>query len=360
MLRHRNAAAMFGLLAGLATAAAFTPAQAQQPQTTQPATPAQSAQGAAGFYKGKTVHFIVGYGPGGGYDTYARLLGPHFEKATGATVVVENKPGAGGITALNQVVRGEPDGLTFQMLNGEAAILSQLTQKAGVAYDMNKVGMIARVQEEPHFMLVNPKMPGDIKTIVFSGKKVKFSAGSRTDNLGDYAAVTCEALKMNCKIITGYKGSKGASLALFNGEADALTISESSGLRYAKGGKAKIVLTIGHERSKYKPDTPTVYEAFNLAPADKWWFDWRLGIKAFGRAIVGPPGIPADRLAYLQKVWKNILTDTAVIDELGKRRRGVKYGTPDEMKKALDDGLGSLPADKVKQVQEVLLKKFSS
>jgi len=340
--RNHGLAAALGLLAGLALA---VPGQAED---------------AAAFYKGKTVHFIVGYSPGGGYDTYARLLAPHFEKATGTTVVVENKPGAGGITALNQMVRGKSDGLTFQMLNGEAAILSQLTGKPGVAYDMTKVSVLARVAEEPHFMLVNPKMPNSLKEIIASGKKVKFSAGSRTDNLGDYAAVLCEALKMKCQIITGYKGSKGASLAMLNGEADALTISESSGLRYAKGGKAKIIITIGHERSKYKPDVPTVYEAFKLTPDQKWWFDFRLGIKAFGRAVVGPPGIPADRLAYLRKVWKGILTDPAVIKELAKRRRGVNYASPDVLEKAVREALGSLPADKRKLVNEVLLKKFSS
>ena len=340
--RNRGFAAALGLLAGLALT---VPGQAED---------------AAAFYKGKTVHFIVGYSPGGGYDTYARLLGPYFEKATGATVVVENKPGAGGITALNQMVRGDKDGLTFQMLNGEASILSQLTGKPGVAYDMTKVSILARVEEEPHFMLVNPKMPDDLKTIIASGKKVKFSAGSRTDNLGDYAAVLCEALKMNCQIITGYKGSKGASLAMFNGEADALTISESSGLRYASGGKAKIIITIGHKRSEAKPDIPTVYEAFKLSPDQKWWFDFRLGIKSFGRAIVGPPGIPADRLAYLRKVWKDILTDKDVIAALAKRRRGISYASPDELEKAVNESLGSLPDDKRKMVNEVLLKKFSS
>lgn len=341
--RNHGLAAAFGLLAGLALA-----------------VPGQAAEDAAAFYKGKTVHFIVGYSPGGGYDTYARLLAPYFEKATGATVVVENKPGAGGITALNQMVRGEKDGLTFQMLNGEAAILSQLTGKPGVAYDMTKVSILARVEEEPHFMLVNTKMPGDLKQIIASGKKVKFSAGSRTDNLGDYAAVTCEALKMNCQIITGYKGSKGASLAMLNGEADALTISESSGLRYSSGGKAKIIITIGHERSKYKPDVPTVYEAFKLSPDQKWWFDFRLGIKSFGRAIIGPPGVPADRLAYLRKVWKDILTDKAVIADLAKRKRGLSYASPEALAKAVGDSLGSLPDDKRKLVNEVLLKKFSS
>ena len=54
------------------------------------------------WLKGQTVHFIVGYSAGGGYDTYARMLAPFFEKHTGATVVVENKPGGGGMTATNQ------------------------------------------------------------------------------------------------------------------------------------------------------------------------------------------------------------------------------------------------------------------
>ena len=82
MLRHRNAVAVLGLLTGLATAAAQAQTPAPQPLAPAPTqTPAMQppapapAQSAAEFYKGKTVHFIVGYGPGGGYDTYARLLG---------------------------------------------------------------------------------------------------------------------------------------------------------------------------------------------------------------------------------------------------------------------------------------------
>ena len=55
------------------------------------------------FYKGKVIKLVVGYGPGGGYDTYARLLAPRIERETGATVVVENHPGGGGLVALNQV-----------------------------------------------------------------------------------------------------------------------------------------------------------------------------------------------------------------------------------------------------------------
>jgi len=337
----RPASLTVGLLVGIA-------------MVLQPA-PATAAEG--DFLKGQTVHFLVGYSPGGGYDTYARMLAPHFEKLTGATVVVENKPGGGGTTALNQLFRSKPDGLSMQMLNGESAVIAQLTKQPGVAYDMSKFSIYGRVLEEPHFMIVNPKLPSSLKEIIASGKKIKFSAGSRTDNLGDYAAVTCEALKMNCQIITGYKGSKEAGLAVMNGEADALTISESSAINYAAGGRTKMVVTIGRARSAKRPDIPTVYEMFQLSPEGKWWFDFRLGIKAIGRAVVGTPGIPQDRLQYLQKVWRQILTDPAVIAEGAKTSHDVDYESPDKMK--VKELLESLPADKLKEVNEVILKRFS-
>ena len=341
----RRAIIACGLLVGASAALQPFPAQAQDP---------------GAFLKGQTVRFVVGYSPGGGYDTYARMLGPHFEKRTGATIVVENKPGGGGTTSLNQLVRTKPDGLTMQMLNGEGMVMAQLTGRAGVAFDMAKVSILGRVAEEPHFFLVNPKYPDSLKEIAASGVKLKFSANSRVDNLGDYAAITCEALKMNCQIITGYKGSKEAGLAVMNGEVDALTISESSGITYSSGGKTKIVATLAHKRSELRPDVPTIYEIFQLAPEQKWWFDFRLSIKAVGRMVVGPPGIPADRLAYLQKVWQEILTDPTVIAEAKKANHGLDYAPADAVNKSIRESLESLPADRLKAVNEVLFKKFSS
>ena len=159
------------------------------------------------------------------------MLAPYFEKKTGATVVVENRPGGGGNTALNQLIREKPDGLTMMMLNGESAMMAQLTNRPGVAFDMAKVTNLARVAKEEHFVLVNSNVPDTLKDIIASGKTVKFSATGRPDVTSDYAVVLCETLNMKCKIITGYKGSKEASLALLNGEVDALTVSDSSGAR---------------------------------------------------------------------------------------------------------------------------------
>jgi tripartite-type tricarboxylate transporter receptor subunit TctC len=336
------------VLAGLGTglAAAGMPRRAQ-------------AQNAGAFLKGETVRFIVGYSPGGGYDALARMLAPHFEKATGATVVVENRPGAGGATALNQLSRGKPDGLSMQMLNGEAALIAQLTKQPGVAYDMSKVSIYGRVAHEQHMVIVRPGLPDTLKEIIASGQLVKFSAGNRIDNLGDYAAVLCEALQMNCRIITGYKGSKEAALAVMNGEADALAISEGSAIDYAQGGRAKIIATIGKKRSELRKDVPTVYEMFNIPPERKWVLDFRLAAKEFGRAVVGPPGMPVDRLEYLQQVWKSILTDPAVMAEGARTERPLSYEAPAMLKDIARDLLESLPPEKLKDVNEVIFKKFT-
>ena len=64
----------------------------------------------AEFFKGKTVKMIVGFGPGGGYDAYARMLAPYLTKRLGATVVVENQPGSGSLVSLNQLYSAPPNG----------------------------------------------------------------------------------------------------------------------------------------------------------------------------------------------------------------------------------------------------------
>jgi tripartite-type tricarboxylate transporter receptor subunit TctC len=318
-----------------------------------------SAQDAAMPLKGETVRFYVGFSPGGGYDSYARMLAPYFEKKTGATVVVENRPGGGGLTALNQLVRAKADGTNMMMLNGEGAIMAQLVKQEGVAYDMTKLNTLARVAHEQHLVLVRPDMPNTLKEIQASGKKIKFSAVGHIDNLSDYAAVLCEALKLDCQIIVGYKGSKEAGLAVMNGEVDALTISDGSGVEYSQGGKTKVIAAIGNTRSPFKPEIATVYEQFQLQPERKWYMDFRLSIKDYGRVMVAPPGIAPDRLKYLQQVWKEILTDPALLAEAEKAQRPLSYEAPEKLNKTIKDILESLPPEKIKDINEVLQKKYS-
>lgn len=319
-----------------------------------PVTAADSA-----FPKGETVRLIVGYSPGGGYDAYARMLAPHFERATGATVVIENRPGGAGLTALNQLVRGKPDGLAMMLVNGEGALIAQLTKQPAVAFDMTRVSILGRVTDEQHLLLARPGLPDSLPEVRAAGRLVKFSAMSRPDNLGDYAAVLCEALQMNCKIVTGYPGSKEAALAVLNGEVDALTLSEGSAVDYAQGGRAKILAAIGHRRSELQPGVPTVFELVQLAPERRWWLDFRLGIKSFGRTLVAPPGLPPERLRALREAWRQVLDNPAVQAEGQRTRRPIRYEAPEVIERELGELLRSLPPERLREVNEILLKKFS-
>ena len=102
---------------------------------------------------------IVGYGPGGGYDAYARMIAPHLSKALGATVIVENQPGAGGLSALNRLYVATPDGLQTMIVNGTGAALAQILHQKAVRFDLGKLGYLATVSSSPWIWLATPNSP---------------------------------------------------------------------------------------------------------------------------------------------------------------------------------------------------------
>jgi len=118
--------------------------------------PHAMGQSAAEFYKGKTVRIVVGFGVGGGFDLYARMLAPHLGKALQATVIVENQPGAGSMLAVNRLYRAPPDGLLVMMAHGGANTLQQLLGLQGVAYDLTKVGHLGVINASVSLWLGQP------------------------------------------------------------------------------------------------------------------------------------------------------------------------------------------------------------
>ena len=318
-----------------------------------------SAQDAASFYKGKVVTLVVGYGPGGGYDTYARMLAPHIARKTGATVVVQNRPGGGSLVALNQVYGARPDGLTIMLVNGLAAVLGQLTEKQGVRYDLLKVTWLARVSMEDYIWLVSAKSPyRSVNDVLNSARPIKFAAAGKTDGMSDMEAVTCRALGLRCKIIIGYKGSKESALAVIRGEADAFMVSGGSGARYARKDTVIAIASPGRERSSYFKDVPTVFEQVDLTPDQAWWFDFHEKIRKVGRVLATAPGVPENRVTYLRTVLARILTDPDVVAEASRIKRHLNYLPAGEIRRYTLEILGSAEPDSLKEVRRVLLEAY--
>jgi len=329
----------------LATAASFAPAFAQD---------------AASFYKGKTVKIIVGFGPGGGYDAYARLIAPELEKAIGATVIVENQPGAGSLTSLNRLYTATPDGLQMTLANGTAAGLGQVLGQDNARYDLAKFEYYGIVSASPWLWLVKPdseiKTPQDAQKL---NRPITWAGSGPTDGLSDGGAVTCEALQLKCKLIIGYKGSSEAALSVFRGETDSVFVSDTSANNYVSSGQARAVANMSRDRSQFFKDLPTIFEMVKLSDEQAFWIDFRGALDKLGRVLLTTPGVPADRVAYMRGKIKEVLTEPTFVTEMNKRDRYVDYIDSDVAKKTAIGLVGDITPERRERIAHVLTKKYN-
>lgn len=317
------------------------------------------AEDVAAFYKGQTLRIIVGYSPGGGYDTYARMLAPHFEKKLGATVVVENKPGGAGLNALNSLVREKPDGLRMMLLNAEGALLAQLIDQPGTRFDISKLGFLGRVSYENRVLLASASSPfSKIDAFVKPKVPVKFGSAGRIDGMGDMASIFCQAMDIPCQLITGYKGSSEVTLAVVRNEVNAQVTSESQTAKLVRGGKIKAVAVLAPNKAALLPGTPTIFDLVDLSPKHSKWIRFRAGISDIGRAFVVPPGVPEQRADILEKVIHDVLTDTTVQAQADKIKRPISYAPPDDINKVIKQIFADLAPQERKEVKDLLLNGY--
>ena len=321
------------------------------------APPIRAQESEAAFFKGKTVRLIVGYGAGGGYDIYARMIAPYIAQALGTTVVVENQPGAGGITALDNLVVAPPDGLQIMLVDGTAAALGQLVGFAGVRFDLGKVGHLGTAVVEPWVWLIALKSP--IKTpqdAINAHTRMMWSAGGAIGSISAGAAFTCEALALDCRIVMGYPDGNEAALAVSRGEMDAIDVSDTSANNYVKAGQVRAVAMMGRRKSGLFPDTPTIFEALRLTPDQEWLFDFFSTMADLGKILVVPPNLPAARLAYLQAAVKKALSDPALIAEGERTERYVDYLDAEPTREAALKVVEAISPEQRQRVRTILSK----
>ncbi len=310
------------------------------------------------FFNGKTVRVIVGSGSGGGYDIYARLIAPYLSKALNATTIVENQPGAGGITSLNRLYIAPPDGLTMSFANGTSAAFAQITEQPGLRFDLAKFDYLATVGAPPGLWLVGPESPfKTVKEAIATKKKWNWGASGPSDGLGNGAAFACEALKLECQIVTGYTGSNQAALAVTKGEMDAVYIPESSANNFSKAGQVFALATMARKKSRWFLDRPTIHEAVELDADAQWLFDFHSGVENLGRVLILPPNVPKARLGYLQAVVKDVLHNPQLIAEGERAERIIEYLDPDSTLKNALAVVANITPEQKKRVQAIVARR---
>jgi len=319
------------------------------------------AQNAVEFYKGKTLRFVTGGSSGSGYDLYARMLAPHLQARTRATVVVESRPGAGMMIAMNHIASAPPDGLTIMLAPAESAVLAKLTDDPAARFDMETFPVIARVNTAPRVLITNPKLPwSTFGDMLAWGKPIQIAGNGKTDAASDTFAVLCHAMKIPCKITIGYPGSREMAFAIMKGEMDATILVEDSSARYSDGGQMRPLVVTAREKSTIMPTVPTIFEAAKdrMDPEAAWWIDFREDIRKVGRLLIVPPGTAPDRVDFLRRITREILTDKDALEEFEKKQQPAFFGDADEMSALLARLLRGLSPARRSEVKAIITEKY--
>jgi tripartite-type tricarboxylate transporter receptor subunit TctC len=283
------------------------------------------AANAADFYRNKTVRILVGSPPGGGYDVYARLIRPYLAARIGATVLVENRDGQGGLAALATLMVRPADGLTIMHASAEAAILSQMLARPGVTWDVTKLNWLAKTSMAPKLWYVGDHARYPTIRDAISADLLRWSSTGPADNISDIEAIISYVLALRSKIVVGYRGAGDMWLAVLRNEVDAGILSADTALPQIMNSSIKPLAIFSASRWHHLPDVPTLREAAAL-PEDKMWIvELRQRIGEAQRAIVAAPNVPADRVDFLREVFAEVLRDPALTAEGARTGREIEY-----------------------------------
>jgi tripartite-type tricarboxylate transporter receptor subunit TctC len=235
------------------------------------------AQGsAAAAYPVKSVRLLVGFAPGGGTDSAARTVAVKLSELLGQTVVVDNRPGAGGNIAADAVANAAPDGYTIGLANiGSLAVNPHMPD--GTPYKTLKdFAMISNGVTFGNILVVrtdsNIKTLADYIAAAKNKEKPLFYGSPGLGSAGHLAGELLQARTGTFAEHINYKGGGPAMTALLAGDIQAIFASAPTAIPQVKGGKLRALAVTGAQRSQALPDVPTVAElGFPGYQATNWY-----------------------------------------------------------------------------------------
>jgi tripartite-type tricarboxylate transporter receptor subunit TctC len=316
----------------------------------------------AKFYQGKTLRIVVGFSAGGGYDQYSRVIARHLSKYIpgNPAVIVDNMPGVGSIIAANHVFNAAPkDGTIIGNISGPI-VLEQLFGAPSVQFDMAKFHYLAVPVSESYMMIVH-KRTGVSKFDELRGEKGKqVSFGAIPGSTVEHAPILVkEALNINLKVVSGYKGTADVRLALESGEVDGFfntwTSSKITSYDKIKSGEWVLLAQMTDKPMKdlIIPNVPTIPM---IARSEEQRLLLKYGTSTpndFGKVYVAPPGVPADRAQALESAFARVFKDKDLRADADKGKLEIDPLIGSSIQKLVVEFLG-MPADVKNKLQTVL------
>ncbi len=226
-------------------------------------------------YPDRTIRLICPYAPGGGTDLVARLLGQQLSARLGQTVVIENRPGAGGVVGTQSVVTAKPDGYTILFASTSPMVVMPHMMKQ-ISFDpLKDLAPITLIAQVPALMVVNPSLPvNNVKEFLDLAKARPKQLTFSSSGLGGTAQLAGEMMRLMGgadMLHIPYKGTGPANIAVLAGEVSMTFTDITAGLQFVKEGKMKALAVTTLRRSSVVPDLPAISETLPGFNAYVWY-----------------------------------------------------------------------------------------
>jgi tripartite-type tricarboxylate transporter receptor subunit TctC len=303
----------------------------------------------ADFYRGKQVDVIVGYGPGGGYDIYARLLARHLGRfIPGAPdVIVRNMPGAGSLRAVNYLYKIAPkDGATIGTFSRNMPLIGLLGGNADAQFDPRRftwLGSSSSFVNDAHVLIVRKDAP--VKSIEEARRQdlapLVLGGNVEGGTANDVPIILRDTIGLHVKQVVGYPDSAAIYLAIERGEVHGRTVDLSSvkSMRpewLKPDGDFRVLVQFA--RTTRHPDFPDVPTARELAKNDTARARIELAELpyALSRPFAAPPDVPLERANALQRAFLAVHGDPQYLVEAARLKLDVSPIVGDEVLQAID------------------------
>ncbi len=279
----------------------------------------------AADYPARPLRYIVGFAPGGINDILARIVGQKLNESWGQTVIVDNRPGAGGNLAAGIVAKSTADGYTFMNISTAHAISQTLYAKLDYSLERDLAPVVV-LGRSPNIMVVNAGVPAkSVAELVDWAKKNRLIYAS--GGIGVISHLSMEMFKVAAKIDAThvpYKGVGPAVPDLISGQAHLMVNAIPELLPHTKGGKLRVIGSMTEQRHPFIPEVPTFIEqGYKEFVMGNW------------TGIVAPAGTPKPVLNKLAAEVTRIIRSPEISKRLIDQGVDPLGGTPEEFGKLI-------------------------
>jgi tripartite-type tricarboxylate transporter receptor subunit TctC len=315
------------------------------------------------FYQGKTVRIVVAFSPGGGFDTYSRVIARHLGKHIpgNPSVIVENMTGAGGIIQANFMYqRAKPDGLTIGSTSG-GLLLQQLLGARGIEFDGRRFEYLgAPSVDHPVCALTKASGITSLEKWFAEKQPVRLGGVGPGGTASDVARALHAALRLPIRVVDGYKGTAEIRLAAEGGEVaggcwtwESIKTIWRSGL---ESGEVSVLVQVMPRKHRDLPDVPLASD-YAKSEEDRQLLKYAVHeIATVNRLYFLPPGTPRERVRVLREALVATYKDPDFLQEAKKANLEVEVVTGEQMEGIVAD-LFKLDPQQIARLKQVLVPR---